>query len=106
MDVSDKVIRKIMKNDMDLKWRKITHQGEYVNSPSNIIKRKKYAICLLNTLKQGKIIINYDESIMGGTTSWSYSWERRKDVPGRVIKRKMSGISILLSVSSDGIRFF
>ena len=106
LSVTHKILRKIMKEDMRLKWRKISHQGEYVNSPQNIIKRKKYAIGLLNSLNEGKIIINYDESIIGGTTSWSYSWERRKDLPGRVIKRQVTGISIFLSVSSDGVKFF
>jgi hypothetical protein len=77
-----------------------------VNSPENIIKRKNFAIDLLECLEKGKVIIKYDESIIGCTTSLSYSWEKRGSVPGRVIKRTVSGVSILLAVSTDGIRFF
>jgi hypothetical protein len=32
-------------------------------------KRKKFAMDLVKILKEGKILINYDESVFGGTTS-------------------------------------
>lgn len=64
LSVSHKILRKIMKEDMRFKWRKISRQGEYVISPQKIIKQKKYAVSLLNSLNEGKIFINNDESII------------------------------------------
>ena len=54
---------------MNLTWKRVYHQGEYVNSQENIIKRKQFAFDIIGILNQGKIILNYDESIIGGTTS-------------------------------------
>ena len=106
IDISNHLIRKILREEMGLKWKKIVHQADYINSEINIQRRYQFAIELCNLLKAGKIIINYDESLISGTCSKAYSWERRKNTPGRVIKRTLTGISILLSVSSDGIKFF
>ena len=91
---------------MDLVWKKIRHQPEYVNSGKNIHLREQFAKDAIAILRDGKILINFDESIIGGTTSQSFSWERRGNVPGRVIKRTLSGVSIMLAISSDGIKFF
>jgi hypothetical protein len=91
---------------MNLRYRKVGHQGEYVNKQINIDLRQKFALDILRLLKFGKTIINFDESIISGTCSKSYSWERKGRTQSRVLKRSTSGISILLAVSSDGIRFF
>jgi hypothetical protein len=70
------------------------------------VLRYEFAKELIHILKQGKIIINFDESMIGGTSSQSRSWERRESLPGRAIKRTLDGVAILLAVSSDGIKFF
>jgi hypothetical protein len=49
--------------------------------------------------------VNFDETIIHGTSSYSHSWERRGSVTGRVIKRTLTGILLLLAVSSDGLMF-
>jgi anti-anti-sigma regulatory factor len=54
---------------MGLRWKKISHQGEYINSEIDITKKKQFAQDLLETIKNRKIIINFDESIIKGTTS-------------------------------------
>jgi hypothetical protein len=99
------LLRKILMEDMNLRWKRIAHQREYVNKSENIEKRKNFALDLLKIIKSGKVIIKYDESVIGETSSLSYSWERRGSVPGRVLRRSLSGILIMLAVSSDGIRF-
>ncbi len=71
-----------MKMNMNLNWKNIRHQGEYVNKTANINARYEFAIHILSILHQGKTIINFDETIIGGTCSKSYSWEQRGSVPG------------------------
>jgi hypothetical protein len=63
------VVRHILRKDMGLTWKRITHQAEYVNSEVNILKRRNFALDLLKILLEGKVIINYNESIISGTTS-------------------------------------
>jgi len=74
---SNDAVKNILKHDMDLIYKKISHQGEYVNKQQNIDLRQKFAIEILRQLKFGKIIINFDESIIEGTCSSSFSWERK-----------------------------
>ncbi len=87
---------------MQLKWKKIRHQEVYLNSEKNIQLRKIFAQKMLQILEEGKIIINFDESAINSSTSRSYSWERRGQIPGRCYKRVTSGLSILSAVSSSG----
>ena len=49
-----------MSKDMNLRWKKISHQGEYVNSAANIELRYAFALHLMQVIKQVKILINYD----------------------------------------------
>jgi len=95
-----------MKKNMKLKWRKIDHQGEYVNKRQNIEARYNFAVELLEVLASRKTIINFDESIIGGICIKSFTWEKRGSIPGIVIKRATAGISLLLAISSDGLRYF
>ncbi len=91
---------------MDLKYKRIGHYGENVNKQANINLSKKFAIDVLKILKFGMCLINFDESINQGTCSKSYSWERKGQFQSRVIRRNLSGISMLLAILSDGIRIF
>ena len=91
---------------MHLRWKSVRHQGAYINSSKNIQERYEFALRTISELKRGKHYINFDESVVDGTCSQTYSWERRGNVPGRVIKRTISGLSLLLAVSSDGLVFF
>lgn len=91
---------------MNFSYRKVGHQGKYVNKQINVDLRQKFASDILRFLKFGKFIINFDDSVISGTCSKSYSWERKGRTQSRVIKRSITGISILLAVSSDGIKYF
>ena len=58
---------------MGLKWKKIRHQGSYINSYKNISLRHTFAKEMINLLEMGKTIINFDESVISSSTSRSYS---------------------------------
>jgi hypothetical protein len=61
---------------------------------------------IIRLLEEGKEIINFDESIISGTCNHTCSWEKKGNIPGRAIKRSLSGVALLLAVSSDGVVFF
>ena len=91
---------------MNLKWKKIRNQGVYINSSGNVMLRQEFAVQLMKVVQDERIIINFDESIISGSTGRSHSWERRGAVPGRNFKSEISGLSILCAVSSKCDIFF
>ena len=57
-------------------------------------------------MEQKKIMINFDESIVDGTTSQRKRWTPKGIYTGRHYKSTVSGLSIMLAVSSIGDVFF
>ena len=91
---------------MSLKFRKTRHQGAYINSERNIVHRKEFARQMISILERYKIIINFDESVISGTTGRSYSWDFKGQSSGRTFKQEISGLSIMTAASSLGDIFF
>ena len=73
LTISRYLFRQILKRDMRLKWKRVSHQGEYVNNLLEACEKKLFSIEILQYLKSSRVIISFDESIIGGTTSLSYS---------------------------------
>ncbi len=69
IDITAATLRKLMTNQMDLVWKRIRHQPEYVNSRQNLELRSQFATNLIGLIHRGKIILNFDESIIDGTSS-------------------------------------
>ena len=61
---SAKTIRRILTEELDLTWKKIKNQKPYVNSAKNVSLRKVFAEKFIEILQQGKIIVNFDETVI------------------------------------------
>jgi hypothetical protein len=57
-------------------------------------------------MKENLINLNFDESVINLTTSKTYSWSRRKINANKCIAKKVSGLSIMVAVSSIGDIYF
>jgi len=57
-------------------------------------------------IEKDKIIVTFDESVISGSTSRVYSWEKKGSVPGRCYKIEIPGFSIMCAVSTEGDVFF
>jgi len=55
-------VQKVMKNDLNMRFRKVTKAPLYLNSVRNMILRQQSAIKILEALEEGKILINMDET--------------------------------------------
>lgn len=53
-------------------------------------------------IERRKGIFNFDESVINSNTLKNMSWMEKSESKGRFYKRTYSGLSLLLSVSSDG----
>lgn len=58
-------IRKVLKEDFNMTYRKVTVLSPNQNSERNLILRQQWAIIYLGILKDKKRIINIDESTLG-----------------------------------------
>ena len=52
------------------------------------------------------MLINFDESVLTGTTGRCYSWAGKECKAGRNFKTDVSGLSIMLAITSSGDIFF
>jgi len=91
-----------MKNQMGLSWKKMDHAKAYVNTWKNIELRKLFALRLIETMRHDKILINFDESVIHQSVMRTFSWQRKSQPARRVFGKDISGLSILLAVTSDG----
>ncbi len=59
----------IMKSQLGLKWRAARAQAPYVNSAVNVQLRLMFTEQLLALLEAGKVLLNFDETMLGASTS-------------------------------------
>lgn len=57
-------------------------------------------------MKQSKIILNFDETIIKMTTAKHFSWCKRGQSNQRIFGKPISGLSLLVAVSSEGDIFY
>ena len=55
-------VRKIIKHDLKLSFRKVRRLPWHANSERALVLRQRYALQMIELLKKGKRIINLDES--------------------------------------------
>jgi len=51
-------------------------------------------------------VINFDESTIAATTSRVFSWHDKSASRRRNYRRSISGLSLMLAVSEDGLMFY
>jgi hypothetical protein len=99
-------LKNILTKDLKLRWRKVNNNEQYVNTKNNIRLRHVFAQKIIGAMQEGQVILNFDESVINLTTNKSYSWCAKKTPKNRMIGKKISGLSMLVAVSSLGDIFF
>jgi hypothetical protein len=78
-----------MKQKIDLKWKTIRHQLEYVNFSQNIDSREKFAFNIIEDLRGGKIIINLEYQSSGAQEVIRSAGRGEAVFQGRLFKRTL-----------------
>lgn len=102
VDMSLSALRTLLKKRMRLRWRRVSNNHVYVNSSDNIRLRQLFALELVEVMRSGKVLLNFDESVIRLTSGRCYSWARRCKSNQRVIAKDVDGLSMLVAVSSEG----
>ena len=63
--VKPKDIRKVMKDEMDMSYRKIIKGSIYANSVENLVLRQQFAMVMISLVRTKMRILNIDETWLG-----------------------------------------
>ena len=105
-NVSYTKMKNIITQNLKLSWKKIRNQDFYVDKSENIALRIDYARELMGLIENRKVIINFDETVIRQSDNSSYSWEQKCITAHRKIGKPISGLSLLLAVTSQGDLYF
>ena len=74
LDYSVTTLRKIMKHELGLRFKKIKPLAPQTNRLRNVLCRMRYAMTMIEILACGMRVINVDESWLSTTAFKHYSW--------------------------------
>ena len=64
-DLKPQLVHKVMKEDLDLRWKKVKVVSLHENSIRNLVLRQRFAMKLLDITCKKSRVINIDESWLG-----------------------------------------
>jgi hypothetical protein len=95
-------LKKIMKEELDLRYKKISPISWQGNSDRNKILRQQFAQTLLEVDISKKTIINIDESWLGKSDFRRFSWSLRGVTNSVPQKQVQPRISMIAGLDSNG----
>ena len=95
-------VRRIMKEDMGMRYRRIQVVSLHTNSEKNRILRQRFAIELVNLLNQGKRIINVDESWFNMSDYRRMKWRAYGDNNSLAKTQVSPRISMIIGIETTG----
>ena len=104
--LSRSALTDILKKEMGLKWKRARPQARYVNSGNNVKLRRTFALKMLEVCKQRKVIVNFDETCIRGTTGRAYTWAYKGTNPSRYHFKEVKDLALLAAISTEGDIFF
>jgi len=100
--VSEQEIREIMKRDLGMRYRKVLPVSIHGNSERNLVLRQQYALRLIRLLKDGKTILNVDETWLGMSDFRRRKW-RPPDTTNSVAQLQLvPRVSMITGLDSRG----
>ena len=95
-------VAKIMKVDMGLQYRRIQTVALHTNSDKNRILRQQFAMQLVTLLRQGKRIINVDESWLSTSDFRSMKWRAHRSNNSLPKAQMAPRISMIVGIETSG----
>ena len=65
MEKKQSLIRSVMRDDLDMRFRKVLPVSIHANSKKNLVLRQRFAQEYIELLQKNKIILNVDETWLG-----------------------------------------
>ena len=95
-------VRKVMKEDLNMAYKKVQAVALHTNSVNNLVCRQRYAIEMFRLYREKKIILNIDESWLGMCDFRRMKWQK-KDASDSVPQLQLAPrVSMILGLDTQG----
>ena len=74
--VTENTVRSVMRDELDMRFRKIKTVSLHSNSEKNLVLRQRWALEFLNQAKRKKVFINIDETWLGMSDFRRMKWQQ------------------------------
>ena len=91
-----------MRDDLNMRYKKIKAASIYANSIKNLVLRQQFALEFLNQWLRGRLIINIDETWLGMTDFRRRKWRVNKDFNSVAKLQVVPRISMIIGVDTGG----
>ena len=99
-------VKRIMKDEMGMKYKRIAPIALKANSPRNLILRQQFALSLLGALRSKyTTVINFDETWLGMTDFRRMKWRERGNSNSVAKKQLVPRISMIVGLDTQGSVF-
>ena len=95
-------IRKVMREDLDMTYRKVLPIPIHGNSGKNLVLRQQFARRMIQLLLEGKTIINFDESWINMTDFRRRKWQAPNTTNSVAALQTADRISMIAALDSQG----
>ena len=104
--VSSTYVASVLRNALSMRYKRVKRVAIQANSEASLVKRKACAEVLLNAFKEGKRILNIDETWLNETDFRRCKWRRRGESNSLSSKSVSPRISMLAAVDNFGGLYF
>ena len=95
-------VRRILKEDFNMSYRKIKEVSKHVNSDRNLILRQQFAIKFIELFSHKKHIINIDETWLGMSDFRRMKWSVKGDTNSVPMVQVQPRISMIMGIGTNG----
>ena len=98
-------VRKIMRNELGLRYKKVKQLAPQTNKLKNVLCRMRYAMTMLEVLACGMRVINVDESWLNSMAFKRHAWMKAGKGNARSVKELSTRISFIAAIDNRGASY-
>ena len=106
LEVNLKLVRSVLKQDLKLSFLKSKKLHPLVTSQRCLVLRQQYALKMLDLLKQGKRIVNIDETWLNESSYIRRTWSKRGGAGNAVLNSITPRLSMISALDTEGRVWF
>ena len=95
-------IRRIMRDDLNMRYRKVIPISIHGNSEKNLVLRQQFALKLIGLLHAGKTLLNIDETWLGMTDFRRRKWKAPGTTNSVAQLEMRPRVSMIMGIDSNG----